>query len=39
LAAATSFLDSRALRAPAVRRVEVDPKEARALSRERLRAQ
>ncbi len=38
LAAATSLLDSRALRAPAVRRVEVDPKEARALSREQLRA-
>jgi site-specific recombinase XerD len=32
------LLDSRALRKPAVRRVEVDPKEARALSRERLRA-
>ena len=38
LAAATSLLDSRALRAPAVRRVEIDPKEARALSREQLRA-
>lgn len=38
LAAATSSLDSRALRAPAVRRVEVDPKEARALSHEQLRA-
>ena len=38
LAAATSLLDSRALRAPAVRRVELDPKEARALSREQLRA-
>src|SRR3954453_21031434 len=38
LAAATSLLDSRALAAPAVRRVEVDPKEARALSREQLRA-
>src|SRR4051794_35240335 len=33
LAAATSLLDSRALRAPAVRRVEIDPKEVRALSR------
>src|SRR4051812_38512390 len=38
LAAATSLLGSRALRAPAVRRVEVDPKQARALSREQLRA-
>src|SRR4051795_6191262 len=38
LAAATSLLDSRALRAPAVRRVELDPKEPRALSREQLRA-
>ena len=38
LAAATLLLDSRAVRAPAVRRVEVDPKEARALLREQLRA-
>src|SRR4051794_718925 len=38
LAAATSLLDSRALRTPAVRRVEIDPKAARALSREQLRA-
>ena len=38
LAAATSLLDSRTLRPPAVRRVEVDPKQARALSREQLRA-
>lgn len=38
LAAATSLLDSRALRSPQVRRVEVDPKEARALSVEQLRA-
>jgi integrase len=38
LAAATSLLDSRGLRAPVVRRVEIDPKEARALSREQLRA-
>ena len=38
LAAATSLLDSRALRSPQVRRVEVDPKDARALSREQLRA-
>src|SRR4051794_28391407 len=38
LAAATSLLDSRALRTPAVRRVEIDPKEARALSRDQLRA-
>lgn len=38
LAAATSLLYSRALRSPDVRRVEVDPKEARALSREQLRA-
>src|SRR4051794_7276938 len=34
LAAATSLLDSWALPAPAVRRVELDPTEARALSRE-----
>lgn len=38
LAAATSLLDSRALRAPRVPRVEVDPPPARALSREELRA-
>jgi integrase len=38
LAAAASLLDSRALRTPAVRRVEIDPQEARALSREQLRA-
>jgi site-specific recombinase XerD len=38
LAAATSLLDSRALLAPAVRRVELDPAEPRALSREQLRA-
>ena len=38
LAAATSLLDSRALPAPAVRRVELDPAEPRALSREQLRA-
>src|SRR3954451_13518364 len=38
LAAATSLLDSRALPAPAVRRVELDPSEPRALSREQLRA-
>ena len=38
LAAATSLLDSRALRAPRVPRVEVDPPPTRALSREELRA-
>src|SRR4051812_22662094 len=38
LAAAASLLDSRAFRAPAVRRVETGPREARALSREPLRA-
>jgi integrase/recombinase XerD len=38
LAAATSLLDSRALPAPAVRRVELDPTEPRELSREQLRA-
>ncbi len=38
LAAATSLLDSRALLAPRVPRVEVDPASARALSREQLRA-
>src|SRR3954470_16539648 len=38
LAAATSLLDSRALRVPGARRVEVDPAEPRALSREQLRA-
>jgi len=38
LAAATSLLDSRALRNPDVGRVEVNPKEARALSHEQLRA-
>ena len=37
LAAATSLLDSRALERPAVRRVEVDPKAPRALSRDQLR--
>src|SRR4051795_11599389 len=34
LAAATSLLDSRALGVPVVRRVEIDPKEPRALSRD-----
>src|ERR1035438_7629730 len=38
LAAATSLLDSRALLAPRVLRVEVDPSAPRALSREQLRA-
>jgi site-specific recombinase XerD len=38
LAAATSLLDSRALLAPRVARVEVDPSAPRALSREQLRA-
>ena len=38
LAAATSLLDSRALRAPRVPRVEVDPAPPRALSPEQLRA-
>jgi len=38
LAAATSLLDSRALLAPRVPRVEVDPSAPRALSREQLRA-
>lgn len=38
LAAATSLLDSRALPAPRVPRVEIDPPAARALSREQLRA-
>lgn len=38
LAAATSLLDSRALPAPRVPRVEVDPPAARALAREQLRA-
>src|SRR3954464_10818258 len=38
LAAATSLLDSRALPAPAVRRVELAPTAPRALSRDQLRA-